>query len=257
MISEFKILIIGGCFPVQDNISRESLYHQILKKRIEKSSARKVEINIVQYEKFYPTLKKIEYAINRQHPDVIIFHIRVEQILRMIKFYFKYHDKNENFRRGFNFALLNISIPEKENFNLFHRSVNGDLHNKSHRTIIFFNYLIGYLVLNQIHSFKIYKKLILQFTELANKESCKVIFTGPVSRPTSFWESYTSAILNYYMKKIISNKLEKPYLEFLGTHENQKFLFFDDNIRVNETGHNRIANLLFDALKEMEPLTIN
>ncbi|HCY74424.1 MAG TPA: hypothetical protein DHV28_00750 [Ignavibacteriales bacterium] len=257
MKSELKILIIGGCFPVQDNISRENLYHQILKKKIEKSSAIKVEINIVQYEKFYPTLEKIKFAIDRQHPDVIIFHIRVEQILRMIKFYFRYHDKNENFRRGFNLALLNISIPEKESFNLSHRSVNGDLHKKSHRILIFFNYLIGYLVLNQIYSFKIYKKLVLHFTELADKEYCKIIFTGPVSRPTTFWESYTSLILNYYMKKFISNKLEKPYLEFLGTHENQKFLFFDDYIRVNETGHNRIANLLFETLRKMEPSIIN
>jgi len=254
MESPIRLLIVGGCFPLQNNILTENLYHQLLKKEIESEFLRDVDIKIVHYEKFYPTLDKIRKAIEHQFPDLIIFHIRTEQILRMIKFYFKYHDTNENFNRGFNVALFGKIIPEKEYFNLYHTSikVNNNVQKRSNSFLVEINYLLGYLLLNQYSAFRIYKGLISQIVNLTNQKSINVIFTGPVSRPTTFLENHTSIILNSYMKKIISRKFNNTYLDLLGVFDNKQFLFCEDNIRVNELGHKRIAKILFDSIKNLQ-----
>jgi len=87
MKSKLNLLIVGGCFPVQSNILNENLYHTLLKEKIRNELSVKIEINILQYEKLNPTFNRIKEFIKQQNIDLIIFHIRIEQILRMIKFY--------------------------------------------------------------------------------------------------------------------------------------------------------------------------
>ena len=76
-------------------------------------------------------------------------------------------------------------------------------------------------------------------------------FTGPVSRPVNYIENFTSVILDLYMNKLILNKYNKTYLKLLGTNHSSQYLFCDDHIRVNEIGHQRIANILFNAVKNI------
>ncbi|MFZ1281912.1 MAG: hypothetical protein WAR59_13820, partial [Ignavibacteriaceae bacterium] len=102
MKSNINLLVVGGCFPVQTNIPTENLYHFLLKEKIRNELSVKIEINILQYEKISPTFKRIKEVIEYKNIDLIIFHIRIEQILRMIKFYLRYHDKNEDYHRGLN-----------------------------------------------------------------------------------------------------------------------------------------------------------
>lgn len=252
MNSQVNLLIVGGCFPIQDNIAQKDLYHQILKTKIEKEYSKNVIINILHYEKLYPTYDKIRSTIEKQTPDLIIFHIRTEQILRMIKFYFKYHDKNMNFHKSFNFALLGIINPEKESFNLYRRpSTIKNTVRKSNYFLVELNYLLGYLFLNQFFAFQDYKKLITKIVNLTKEKSLKIIFTGPVSRPKTFFENLTSTILSSYMKKNIQNKLRVTYLDFLGSYEKNQFLFCEDHIRVNGLGHKRIAMILFESIKNI------
>jgi len=118
MKSKIDILIVGGCFPVQSNIPKEKLYHQILKDRVERELSTRIEIKILQYEKLAPTLNRIKEIVNQQNIDLIIFHIRVEQILRMIKLFLRYYDKNEVYHKGLNLAIFGNCIPETKDFNL-------------------------------------------------------------------------------------------------------------------------------------------
>jgi len=252
--SKINLLIVGGCFPVQRNIPIERLYHSILKEKLEKEQSILIETNILQYEKLNPTLKRIEEIVNQKKIDLIIFHIRIEQILRMIKFYLRYHDTNEVYHKGLNFAIFGNCIPERKEFNLQRTSENNRQNKKksSNRFLQNINYILGYLVFNQVISFWSYKKLIKSIVKLCNSKSIELIFTGPVSRPVSFIENLTSMILHFYMKKLIVNKLNKTYQNFLGTNENLQSLFCDDNIRVNEIGHKKIANMLFNQIKTLK-----
>jgi hypothetical protein len=253
MISKIDLLIVGGCFPVQTNIPNENLYHFLLKEKIRNELSVKIEINILQYEKISPTYKKIKEVIVHKKIDLIIFHIRIEQILRMIKFYLRYHDKNDDYKRGLNLAIFSSCIPERKEFNLHHIT-----ENRNPKTIKFYNnflkninYILGYLVLNQIIAFRIYKKLIINIAEFCDNNSIDILFTGPVSRPVNSIENFTSVILDFYMNKLILNKSNKTYLKLFGTNHNSQYLFCNDHIRVNEIGHQRIANILFNAVKNI------
>ena len=253
MKSNINLLVVGGCFPVQTNIPTENLYHFLLKEKIRNELSVKIEINILQYEKISPTFKRIKEVIEHKNIDLIIFHIRIEQILRMIKFYLRYHNKNEIYHRGLNLAALGNCIPERKEFNLHHT-----IENRGPNTIKFsnnflknINYILGYLVFNPVFAFKIYKGLITSVVEFCNNNFIDMIITGPVSRPVNSIENFTSVILDFYMNKLILNKYKKKYLKLLGTNHNSKYQFCDDQIRVNEIGHQRIANILFSAVKNI------
>lgn len=254
MKPKVDILIVGGCFPVQSNIPKEKLYHQILKNWIERELYTNIEIKILQYEKLAPALNRITEFIDQQSVDLIIFHIRIEQILRIIKFYLRYHDKNEDYHRGLNIAAFGICIPERKEFNLHHI-----IENRSLKTIKFsnnflknINYVLGYLVFNTAFAFRIYKKLITNILEFCKNNSIDMIFTGPVSRPVNPIENFTSVLLDLYMKRIITKNYNKTYLSLLGIRQNSRYLFCDDHIRVNEIGHQRIANILFNSIKKLK-----
>lgn len=251
MKTKIDLLIVGGCFPVQNNIPGENLYHTLLKEKIRNELSVKIEINILRYEKLNPAFIRIKEVMEHRNIDLIIFHIRIEQILRMIKFYLRYHDKNEIYHRGLNLAILGNCIPERKEFNLHHITKN-----RSPKTTKFsdnflknINYILGYLVFNPVFVFRIYKKLITSIVEFCNKNYIDIIFTGPVSRPVNYIENFTSVLLDIYMKKLITKKHNKTYLKLLGTNHNSQYLFCDDHIRVNEIGHQRIANILISAVK--------
>lgn len=220
---------------------------------IKKELSVNIEINILQYEKINPTFNRIIKVIDQNKIDLIIFHIRIEQILRIIKFYLRYHDKNEDYHRGLNLATFGKCIPERKEFNLYHITKNRSL-----KTIKFYNnflkninYALGYLVFNPVFAFRIYKKLMTSVAEFCDNNSIDIIFTGPVSRPVNYIENFTSVILDFYMNKLILNKYNKTYLKLLGTNHNSQYLFCEDHIRVNEIGHQRIANILFNAVKNI------
>lgn len=251
MQSKIDLLIVGGCFPVQTNIRTENLYHSILKEKIKKELSIEIEIKILQYEKLNPTFNQIKEIINQQNIDLIIFHVRIEQVLRMIKFYLRYHDKNEVYHKGLNLSIFGNCIPEREEFNLHHTYERDNKNKKrfSNRFLKGMNYILGFLVLNQFLAFRNYKKLITTIAELCDEKLIEIIFTGPVSRPVNFIENFTSMMLDVYMNKFISKKLNGSYLKLLGTTQESQYLFCADHIKVNETGHQRIAYILFNSIK--------
>jgi hypothetical protein len=249
--SKIDILIVGGCFPVQSNIPKEKLYHQILKDRVERELCTRIEIKILQYEKLAPTFDRIKEIVDQQSIDLIIFHIRIEQILRMIKLYLRYYDKNEVYHKGLNLAVFGTSIPERKDFNLHHSSRNSHINRNrfSNRYLKNINYILGYVVLNQVIAFRSYKRLITSISKLCETKSLDIIFTCPVSRPANFIENLTSIILSFYMRLLIVNKLKKTCLKLLGLEQNSQYLFCEDHIKVNESGHQRIANIIFNSIK--------
>lgn len=244
-----KVLIVGGCFPVQGNIPKEKLYHQLLKKEIEDKIKIEVEINILQYEKLNPVYKKIDSIIKQENIDLIIFHLRIEQVLRIIKFYLRYHTKDNRYHQNINMAVIGKCLPETQEFCLKRINDQTKMQSKSAlKTILInLNYFLGYLVLNQLYVFKKYKSLSINLIELERRNNVRIIFTGPVSRPIRIIEHFTSYLLDVFMDKAISNK-NGSYIKLWGKCENNIYLFCDDNIKVNEFGHKRVSEIIFKYL---------
>ena len=246
MQQNLKVLIVGGCFPVQENIPEEKLYHQLLKNKIKYELQLDIDIKVLRYEKLESVYKKIWNLVNQEKVNIIIFHIRIEQVLRIIKFYLRYYTKDNNYHRGINLVILGNCLAEKPEFSLTRINQNVPKQHMHLLKTLFINvnYILGYLVFNQLYAFQKYKSQIGKLMEFGKFNQVKFIFTGPVSRPNRIIENFTSYLLDVYMQKIVT-KRKGHYIRLWGKYENDVFLFCDDNIKVNESGHKRVSEIIF------------
>jgi hypothetical protein len=85
-------ITFAGCFPVQHNILFEDTFHRILKIRSEELNNLNLHFRIIRYEKFSNCLDKI-IGQHEIHPiDNLVFHIRAEPFLRLVKLFYRYQD---------------------------------------------------------------------------------------------------------------------------------------------------------------------
>ena len=96
---EINLTIMSGCFAVQSNIKPEKLYHQIVKKELEKNLKNILNINILRYERFASCFEKIKNYAEVYKIDVLLFQIRTEQFLRISKLYYTYSDEDKKKKR--------------------------------------------------------------------------------------------------------------------------------------------------------------
>ncbi|MCK9426036.1 MAG: hypothetical protein M0Q21_08370 [Ignavibacteriaceae bacterium] len=255
MENKIKVLIVGGCFPVQENITPEDLYHQILKKKLNEYIGVNLEIKIIRYDLIPQCYEAIVEAIDLDKPDWILFHLRVEPLLGLAKLYYKYHDKNKTRTTCITASSINFKykknhptgkeLKDKE-------SSGGSLNSQSLVRYILreMNYFLGKIVGNMTSAFAIYLDLLQQIITLCKNSNIELIITGPVSRPHTFYEDYFSRKLHLFINSFISGK-GMIYLNCLGrSDQNGESLFFDDQIMVNERGHKRIAELIYTAICE-------
>lgn len=245
MPSDLKILIAGGCFPVQDNIEYHKLYHQLLKSKLEDKFDCNIDISIIRYENIARCMDKIVEAVNTENPDIIIFHIRVEPILGLSKLYHVYQNRNGEIVKTFRLSSGSI---------IRYRKAKSQQNEYSqHKTAVHcllreLNYLFGYLAGNRGKILKAYLELIVKLIAYCKVNNIIPIITGPVSRPHSYFENYTSHSLHSYIYENI--EFYNPiYINCLGSkNEDNKTFFCEDGIRVNEIGHKRISDLILDKI---------
>lgn len=253
MYQKIKLLIVGGCFPVQDNIESNKLYHQILKNRLQESHNINLDIKIIRYESISSCLEKIKEAVNIELPDWLLFHLRAEPILLPSKLYSKYHDKDHSLIKRIKLTVLNFDYKKKGNANT-KKIIDKELISKSTFNLkiqYFFrelNYFFGYLTGNWSDNMIKYFTLLTNIISICKTQGILLIITGPVSRPFSFFENQLSIKLNQYIVRRLSHH-NMIYLNLLGTRNGQdNFLFCSDLKRVNEIGHERISNIILNTL---------
>jgi citrate lyase beta subunit len=245
---DINFTFVGSCFPVQHNILFEDEFHQILKRKIEKEYDVNFHVNIIRYERFIYCLDKID-KINRINPiDFLIFHIRPEPYLRLVKLYYKYVNHNNKKCRSLNIPLFKILNPEKYDMLLLARKYSpADIYHKTlvRRIFINLNYLLGWFTGNNHYALSRYFSLANEIISYCDKNKIKIIILGPGLRSNTFVEKILSKKLNSY----ISEKIKitnTEYVDGLVPHSHNGLRYFNENgIHATENYHELIANRLF------------
>ena len=229
-----RLLIAGGCFPFQDNISHQALYHQVLKEIAFHQQNIDLVINLIRYEKLENCVDIIKGETLKDTPDCILFHLRVEPIFRYIKLLYRYHNKDNIFKASLNIAVLGI-----HNLTLYQRpdEVNNDKITSPSREFSYLhealrelNYAMSFLSGNVRYAFGLYLKVLLDLRKFCKDEGIRLIVTSPASRPVSLFENLISDRLFEYIKsqKSLDNTI---FVNGLGVKdENGNNLFCEDKI---------------------------
>jgi hypothetical protein len=259
-MKEINLTIAGGCFTEQHNIAFDKLYHQTVKHYIENIYGSKLNINIIRYERFSTFPAKLKKLLDNNVTEVLLFHVRSEQFLRLSKLYYKYSDDKGKIKYSLNFPALKINNPEKHDIPVqipqsFYRFSSEDLIStkKSLSRKIFseLNYIAGILSGNSYVALKEYMELIYKVSDYCKEKDIQFILAGPASRPNTLLENYlTDNLHNISSNYAARNKIH--FISCLGKFsENGEYLFFKNGIHVNEAGHRRIAEKIIIKLIEI------
>lgn len=248
-----NLTIVGGCFPVQNNIPQEYLYHRFVKKELEERYNAELKINIIRYERFAGCFEKIEKFGDENNIDVLLFHIRAEQFLRICKLYYKYSGGNKNIKRDFNIPLVNRVPSEKKDLLMLNMPVPDGNKKKSilRKYKICLNLIAGIMGGNKKYALKKYEELIDKVIKFCEEKKIKLIIAGPASRPDLNLEDKLTGELNLFFKGK-AEQMKIPFINLTGyMNEKNESLFFSNGIHVSEAGHKRAADFLTQKLKEI------
>ncbi len=246
-----SFVIVGGCFPVQDNISPDKLYHSYLSREVKSTLDLSLNFDIIRYERFSDCLDKIKEHNKNKPADVLLFHFRSEHFLRLCKLVFRYQNDQKVIKRTLNILLSDVS--KVEDFDYLSGTGSSArpkrrINKKLYRFLVETNYLFGYLMGNVHFALKRYEKLAADVIEFCKSQEVILLLAGPASRPHTWWENYLTNTINRHMKRAFDTS-GLTYIELLGTSENDgEPLFFSNGVQVNEVGHRRIAKLILDRM---------
>jgi hypothetical protein len=246
----FKIAILGGCFPVQEQINQEKLYHSLIKDRILKEYFAEVEFQIFRYDTYRQCLDILK-NIGVNDISCILLHIRPDPFLQASKFYLKYIDGKNTRRRKINFHLSGFREPDINPVNFGNNTGNKTINNSLYlikkqirglfRNI---NYMAGIIIGNNFIANKETLKTIFELKELCSINKTMLIVQGPPMRPRSIVENTLLKNLGKYLYKHAKNDL--IYIHGFYNRDNSgDYIFLEDKIHLNESGHSFYANLLY------------
>ena len=250
---KINFTFVGGCFPVQHNILFEDLFHQKLKKKLENLNQVKLNINIIRYERFDSCLSKIATYQKSNPVDVLVFHIRPEPFLRLVKFYYKYVDNNGKLNHSFNIPLFKSVNPEKYDLLILGRRfemITKQNDSGFHKMMVDLNYKTGNFFGNKKYALKKYYALVSSVINYCQYLDIKVIILGPAARCNTISEPTLCRELDGYFKKKLEDK-NIIYIDGLDGHsENLEPYFHSNGIHVTERYHELIAGRLYDVIEK-------
>ena len=249
-----NLTFVGGCFPVQNDILFEDLFHQKLKRRIEREYDTELNINIIRYEQFGTCLKKIT-AYNKSCPiDVLVFHIRPEPFLRLVKIYYRYLNNKGILKKSLNIPSLNMSNSEKYDSSKFEKGISfntGKEETRLHKLLVDLNYIIGRNAGNLKYAFKKYYELALDIAAYCKETNIRLLVLGIGFRNNTPYAKRLCRLLNDYLQNKFTNG-GIPYIENMSDHSrNTEQYFQNDGIHASDKYHGLIAEALFNELKNL------
>ena len=242
-----EICFVGGCFPVQHNIVFEDLFHQKLRRKIEDSFKNKLNIDIIRYERFSTVLNKIKSLADSKKLDLIIFHVRPEPYLRLIKLFYKHIDNKGKLKWSLNLPTFNLLNPEKYDMldlqRIFHMNIK-QRKSAFHKFLISCNYTSGSLIGNKNYALKSYCRTVNEIIDFCNANNIKYIILGPNRRNNNHLEPSLCKDLDLY----ISSKIDKQ--TYINGYEKNKIskMNQENGIHVTQDYHDLIANKLFKTI---------
>lgn len=242
---------VGGCFPVQGDILFEDIFHQTLKRNVEKNLNVNFQVNIIRYERFSNCLEKIANSLATRSIDYLVFHIRPEPYLRLSKLYYKYLDTGFKLRRSLNLPFMHILNPEKYDLLMLSRKYEY-IENKKpilYNALINLNYIFGYIAGNQNYALKKYLCLAEEVIGFCDNHTIKLIILGPAMRSSTIMEK----IFSKKLERFISGSLRGLDIKYVFGQEkhrvNGKKYFKDNGIHATELYHDLIAGRLFQEIE--------
>jgi hypothetical protein len=249
-----KILIVGGCFTCQHNISFERLYHQTIKNNFINRGDLEIEIKTITYNRLSKVLDKIEKVKADYSFDLLIFHLRAEPLLGMIKVYFKYIEENGNLRRFLNVPFHRLRVEQKhyDHVGVGSARLLKNQNTMLHRYMRELNYCIGSAIGNKKRAIKNYENCVLGVSRFCEDNQVRLLLLGPVSRPVSKNENRLSHDISNAFKSV-ANREQLHYLELLGERTTgNKPMFFDNGFNVSVEGHDEVADKIFTYLQSLK-----
>ncbi|RYU78143.1 hypothetical protein [Hymenobacter persicinus] len=250
-----KLTILGGCFPVQHNITPDRLYHQTLKRRLEQpDGAAAVTVDVIRYERFGSCLPRVRASAAQAPIAVLLFHVRAEPVLRLLKLYYKHLDDAGQLRHALNLPRWG-RVPA-ERFDLLTvrparptpRPPAPPSYAPGPRRLRELNYRLGTLLGNEQYALEQYLHLVLELADFCRTQGTRLLVTGPVSRPCSAYEdALSNRLAGFFEPQLAAHGI--AYLDLLGhTDAAGNSLFLAEGIYVGPTGHDRVASRLHAAL---------
>lgn len=247
---EINFTFVGGCFPVQGNLPFDKLFHQLIKTKIESSRNVKFNIRIIRYERFSNCTAKIETANREQPTDILVFSVRPEPFLRLVKLYYRFYDRNSRReKRSVNLPVFGKNNPEKHDLLSLETAFNpGEIQDGSamKKTLINLNYFSGMLLGNVNYALRKYLALVNEVIQMGKRNKTRVFILGPPVRTNTFAERILSQKLGSFMQK----NLDIPEDDFIpgsALYEDGEVLF-KNGIYAKEKYHELIAERLFTKL---------
>lgn len=249
---ECTLGIIGGCFPVQEQIKHDELYHQLISKRLLNETGLNLKIEISRYDLINECEEAFMNIISNGIPDLLLFHIRPDPYLINSILYARFINKNKiktskiNLHKISGFKepdLVAVNIPE----------LNKRKRRKRFIRIIFreMNYILGVLSGNNSLTINKFIELISDIKTKCDDRNIKLIVQGPPSRPRSKMENY---LLNKLNKKLLKRFINSDiiYIPCFGKYDNDgNYIFLGDNVHLSPSGHTEFSSLLYPAIKNL------
>lgn len=248
---EINFSFVGGCFPVQGNLAFENLFHQLLKQKIENIREVKFNVNIIRHERFRNCINKIASYKENKPIDILVFSIRPEPFLRLVKLYYKFLD-NSNGRKNWslNLPTLNRVNPEKYDLLSLDTRFNPPEVNDSsiiRKILINLNYISGSLLGNDNYSLKKYLELVNEVIEFSKGNNIKLLIVGPPIRTNTMIESLLSKKLDKFMRKSLT-VTQDNFVSGSDLIKNGERLFKENGIYANEKYHELIAEKMLEKI---------
>ena len=248
---EYNFTFAGGCFPVQGNLCFENLFHQKLKREIENTRELKFNVNIIHYERFKNCIAKLSATTESKPVDLIVFSVRPEPYLRLVKLYYKFIDHSTKEKKwSFNLPFFKNINPEKHDLLALNSSFNPSVFIDSstiHKTFTNINYILGALLGNNRFALRAYSKLITEVIEFGDSKRIELIILGPPIRTNTIVERFLSRKLDRFIRKFL---IDTPVKFISGSDQfrNGENLFQKNGIYANEKYHELIAERLFEMI---------
>jgi hypothetical protein len=250
-----KIVIFGGCFPVQEQIKPELLYHNLIKEKMIKENHITFDFEIFRYDSFRQCAGFLKNT-GEINPCCVLFHVRPDPYLNASKIYYRYIDYENKKRKKINIHLFGFKEPDINPVNFGNKILSGWLFKilyvfkkQIKRLLRNANYLSGYIIGNNMITKKQALKTINEIYLNLDNYNTRLIVQGPPMRPRSSVENLLLRKLDKYLAKNVKGNI--TYVQgFYNSDETGNYIFLNDKIHMNESGHRLYANLLYEEIKK-------
>ena len=207
-------------------------------------------INIIRYERFKNCITKISSYKEKNPIDILVFSIRPEPFLRLVKLYYKFLDPSTcKIRRSFTFPRINQVNSER--YDILHSEgrfnpIEASDSSIIRKILVSLNYISGSLLGNDNYSLRKYLELINEIILFCKDNSIKLYILGSPIRTNTLTEKYLSLKLNKFMRKSL-NIAEENFINGSDLTDNGELLF-RNGIYATEKYHKLIANRIFERI---------